>query len=167
MNILITGGAGFVGSSLGLMIKKLYPKYEVLAMDNLMRRGSELNLTRLKKEGIKFVHGDIRNTEDFQQFDKNIDLIIEASAEPSVLAGLNNSPEYVINTNLVGTINCLNFAQKQKANFIFLSTSRVYPIEQVEEIKFVEDDTRFTISSTQHLSGISENGISEQFPLEG
>jgi len=136
-------------------------------MDNLMRRGSELNLVRLKKARIRFVHGDIRNTEDFQQIDKNIDLIIEASAEPSVLAGLNNSPEYVINTNLVGTINCLNFAQKQNADFIFLSTSRVYPIAQVEEIKFFEDDTRFAISSTQHLSGISKNGISEKFPLDG
>jgi len=167
MNILITGGAGFVGSSLGILIKKQYPNYEVIAMDNLMRRGSELNLVRLKKARIRFVHGDIRNTEDFQQIDKKIDLIIEASAEPSVLAGINNSPQYVINTNLMGAINCLNFAQKQNAIFIFLSTSRVYPIEQVDKIKFVEDDTRFAISSTQHLSGISKNGISEKFPLDG
>ena len=89
-------------------------------MDNLMRRGSELNLVRLKKARIRFVHGDIRNTEDFQQIDKKIDLIIEASAEPSVLAGLNNSPEYVINTNLVGTINCLNFAQNKRPIYFLI-----------------------------------------------
>jgi CDP-paratose 2-epimerase len=165
--ILITGGAGFVGSSLALSLKKKYPHYSIYCLDNLKRRGSELNINRLTKTGIQFVHGDIRNKEDLLQFESGIDVIIEASAEPSVLAGINNSPEYLINTNLMGTINCLYLAAKLKADFIFLSTSRVYPIESIEQIEYKEEETRFSISSTQTLAGISEKGLTENFPISG
>ncbi len=164
--ILITGGAGFVGSSLAIQLKKFYPQYQVLGLDNLKRRGSELNLLRLKEAGVEFFHGDIRNPEDFDILPK-IDVIIEASAEPSVLAGIGGTPDYVVNTNLVGTINCLNFAIKNNSDFIFLSTSRVYPIENIEQIAFEETPTRFNISANQTLRGVSEKGISEEFPLDG
>ena len=64
--ILITGGCGFVGSSLAIYFKKDNPTSRVICMDNLKRRGSELNINRLREVGVEFVHGDIRNTEDFQ-----------------------------------------------------------------------------------------------------
>lgn len=166
--ILITGGAGFVGSSLALELKKKYPEYRLFALDNLKRRGSELNLARLKQAGVEFFHGDIRSAEDFDALPAAIDTIIEASAEPSVLAGIDGGlPNYVVNTNLFGTINCLNFAVKNKSDFIFLSTSRVYPIENIERINFTESETRFDIAAEQSVEGVSENGINEKFPLEG
>ncbi len=164
--ILITGGAGFVGSSLAIELKKHYPQYQIIVLDNLKRRGSELNLVRLKESGVDFFHGDIRNPEDFNNLPP-VDTIIEASAEPSVLAGINEIPNYVINTNLLGTVNCLNHAIKNKSDFIFLSTSRVYPIELIEQTNYVEEDTRFTISANQTLDGLTEKGISEKFPLDG
>lgn len=165
--ILVTGGAGFVGSSLAIELKKNYPQYRLLVLDNLKRRGSELNLFRLKESGVEFYHGDIRSAEDFDVLPA-VDTIIEASAEPSVLAGIDGGlPNYVINTNLLGTVNCLNFAAKNKSDFIFLSTSRVYPIQNIEQIEFEEKETRFDIAATQTLKGVSENGISENFPLEG
>ncbi|MFM6911282.1 MAG: NAD-dependent epimerase/dehydratase family protein, partial [Dolichospermum sp.] len=102
--ILITGGAGFVGSALGLGLAQRYPDWKITALDNLKRRGSELNLPRLKQAGIQFVHGDIRNQEDLDPIALQPDLILECSAEPSVLAGY-TSPGYVLQTNLVGTIN--------------------------------------------------------------
>ncbi len=165
--ILVTGGAGFVGSSLAIGMKKKYPHYVIYCLDNLKRRGSELNISRLLEHDIKFVHGDIRNKEDLAQFESGITSIIEASAEPSVLAGINSSPEYLVNTNLMGTINCLYLAAKTKADFIFLSTSRVYPIEAIDLISFIEEDTRFTISENQLVGGVSEKGISEDFTLKG
>ncbi|MDB5226401.1 MAG: NAD-dependent epimerase/dehydratase family protein [Bacteroidota bacterium] len=165
-NILITGGAGFVGSTMAISLKSKYPEYEIYVLDNLKRRGSELNIPRLKKAGVHFIHGDIRNKEDFDGLPK-IDCILEASAEPSVLSGINSTPDYLINTNLSGTINCLNFATKNKSDFIFLSTSRIYPIERIENIAYSETDTRFEISASQSFPGISEKGLSEQFPLEG
>ena len=165
--ILITGGAGFVGSSIAISIKKKYPQYTICCLDNLKRRGSELNIPRLTEQGVQFIHGDIRNREDLAQFESDVTTIIEASAEPSVLAGLNGSPEYLVNTNLMGTINCLYLAAKLKADFIFLSTSRVYPIEPMETIQFREDATRFSITPEQQLSGVSEKGIAEDFSLNG
>ncbi|MFA5880480.1 MAG: NAD-dependent epimerase/dehydratase family protein [Candidatus Margulisiibacteriota bacterium] len=165
-NILITGGAGFVGSNLALKLKKKYPQTEIFALDNLKRRGSELNISRLKEAGISFIHGDIRNKEDFEEI-KKIDLILECSAEPSVLAGINSSPAYLLNTNLFGTINCLEFARENKADFIFLSTSRVYPIETINKLNFIEKIDRFDLDGKQLVAGASKYGIAENFPLDG
>jgi CDP-paratose 2-epimerase len=163
--VLITGGAGFVGSSLGLGLAQRYPNWKIVALDNLKRRGSELNIPRLKKAGIEFVHGDVRNSEDLQPSALPVDLILECSAEPSVLAGY-TSPSYVLQTNLIGTINCLELARQTKADFIFLSTSRVYPIAYLNQLKYTELDTRFQLSATQDLAGVSQFGISEKFPLD-
>lgn len=165
--ILITGGAGFVGSSLAIKIKKKYPHYSISCLDNLKRRGSELNISRLAAHDIKFIHGDIRNKEDFYPFENGLDTLIEASAEPSVLAGLDSPPEYLINTNLMGTVNCLYFAAKLKSDFIFLSTSRVYPIGRIEKISFVEKESRFELLEKQEIAGVSGEGIAENFPVEG
>jgi CDP-paratose 2-epimerase len=166
--ILITGGAGFVGSSIAIHIMRNHPDHSVTCLDNLKRRGSELNLPRLAANGIRFVHGDIRNREDlYPFFDMGLTTMIEASAEPSVLAGLDNAPDYLINTNLMGTVNCLYLAARTKADFIFLSTSRVYPIGNIEQIAFDENDTRFLILGRQDIKGVSAAGIAEGFELDG
>lgn len=162
--ILITGGAGFVGSNLAMKLKENYPAAEIIVIDNLRRRGSELNISRLQNKGIIFQHGDIRNREDLS-VDGKVDLLLECSAEPSVLAGVNESPEYLINTNLLGTVNCLELARKNQADIIFLSTSRVYPIKEINSLKYQETATRFELSPEQELPGVSADGISENFPL--
>lgn len=167
--ILITGGAGFVGSSIAIHLRKKYPAYSITCLDNLKRRGSELNIPRLGSAGIAFLHGDIRNREDLYPLEAagGLSAIIEASAEPSVLAGLDNAPDYLVNTNLMGTINCLYLAAKTKADFLFLSTSRVYPIESIEKMKFTEKETRFHLAENQEIAGASEKGIAEGFPIAG
>lgn len=166
MNILITGGAGFAGSALALQLKAKYSHYQITALDNLKRRGSELNLGRLAQAGIRFQHGDIRNKEDLY-FDEVFDLIIDASAEPSVLAGITSPIDQVVNSNLMGTINCLELARQHKAAFIFLSTSRVYPIQKLEQATFEEKNTRFEWLDNQLINGVSSSGISENFTLNG
>jgi CDP-paratose 2-epimerase len=166
MKILVTGGAGFVGSTLCLQLKKKYPNYEITAFDNLKRRGSELNLADFQKAEIGFIHGDIRNNEDILAAGA-FDVLIEASAEPSVTAGLDSDPTYVINNNLYGSINCFNACLKYGAKLIFLSTSRVYPIETIEKALFEENETRFSFALNQPQNGISERGISEGLTLEG
>ena len=163
--ILITGGCGFVGSNLSLMLKEKYPAYTIIVLDNLKRRGSELNLPRLKDAGIEFIHGDIRNREDLE-LDRKFDYIIDAAAEPSVMAGMGAMLSYVVNTNLSGTINTLELAARSGAKFIFLSTSRVYPIPYLEQINYTEGATRFDLSANQTIAGVSERGISENFPLD-
>lgn len=158
--ILITGGAGFVGSNLAVLFKRHFSSISVVAADNLKRRGSELALTRLANHGVEFQHADIRCPEDLAEL-ADFDLMIDCSAEPSVHAGGTGSPQYVLNTNLVGTLNCLEAARRRNARFVFLSTSRVYPIEALNALPYEETDTRFRWvnrdSSQTHASGVHED----------
>jgi CDP-paratose 2-epimerase len=165
-DLLITGGAGFAGSALAILFKEKYPTWKIGTMDNLKRRGSELNLVRLKNAGIEFFHGDIRNYEDFESLPP-AQTIIECSAEPSVMAGIGSSPDYLINTNLIGTINALKYANKHSSTFLFISTSRIYPIKNLEQLNYVEANTRFEMAANQNLPGADINGINELFPLNG
>ena len=162
--ILITGGAGFVGSSLALGLKELHPSWHIICLDNLKRRGSELNLARLKALGIEFVHGDVRSTDDLDSEMLKIDVIIDCAAEPSVLAGI-SSPQYVLQTNLVGTINILELARKSNASLVFLSTSRIYSISPLSNLNIVENPTRLELTESQTTPGISKAGITEDFPV--
>lgn len=162
--ILITGGAGFVGSRLAKNFISRYEGCEVTVFDNLRRRGSELNLSEFKKLGINFVHGDIRELSDLMSLDESYDLFIEASAEPSVHAGTDGNPSYLINTNLAGTLNCLDFAKKFCEKMIFLSTSRVYSIPDLIEIPLREKKSRFVIDESSKLPrGLTFDGINEDF----
>jgi CDP-paratose 2-epimerase len=164
--VLVTGGAGFIGSSLALGLTARHPDWQVCALDNLSRRGSELNLPRLREAGVGFLHGDVRSLEDLLQVGK-IDVLLECSAEPSVMAGVDGSPDYVVQTNLIGAYNCLELARRTGAQFLFLSTSRVYPVAPLERLAYRETDTRFELADEQTLPGTSSRGIAEFFPLDG
>jgi len=164
--LLVTGGAGFVGGNLACAFKARYPSLDVVGLDNLRRRGSELNLPRLRRAGVRFVHGDIRNPRDLEAVDR-FDALLECSAEPSVLAGYGAGRGYVIETNLGGTVHCLEASLAHEAAVVFLSTSRVYPIEALNALDFEERETRFELSSDQTVAGASEHGIDVDFPLDG
>lgn len=166
MRILITGGCGFVGSNLAIYLKHKHPRYKIFALDNLKRRGSELNLNRLKTAKISFIHGDIRILSDFKAV-PDPDLIIDAAAEPAVLSGIIESTRYTIDTNLLGTINTLEYAIKKKAKLIFLSTSRVYPYRLLNKLKTTEKASRFQIAPNQQMDGAGKKGIKENFLLNG
>jgi CDP-paratose 2-epimerase len=164
VRILITGGAGFVGASLAKHFQRYYEGCEVTAFDSLKRRGSELNIPDFKTMGIRFVHGDIRTAPDFLELRGDFDLIVDASAEPSVHAGTVDAPDHVVHTNFTGTFNCLNFARHRARAFVFLSTSRVYSITPLREIGIEETATRFEITAPQQQPGVTPEGISEDFP---
>jgi CDP-paratose 2-epimerase len=163
-NILITGGAGFIGSNLGVALKT--EGHAVTCFDNLSRRGSELLLRRILDYGCTFIHGDIRNQEDLEKIKGAFDVMIECSAEPSVLVGTKGEDaRYQLNNNLFGTVNCFELARSRCVPVIFLSTSRVYPYTEINKLKFKEGTTRFEYADN-HV-GVSGDGISTSFPLQG
>lgn len=162
MRILITGGAGFVGSNLAVMFARTQDA-SVIAFDNLHRRGSELALARLRAAGVAFVHGDIRNPEDLDNLPGS-DLLIECSAEPSVHAGYDGGTRYLVNTNLIGTVNCLDYARRHKTQVVFLSTSRIYSIPTLRALPLRVAGNRFVLPPGESGPGWSERGITEAFP---
>jgi CDP-paratose 2-epimerase len=165
MRVLITGGAGFVGGNLAVELAGRHPDWEVVALDNLMRRGSELNLARLREARVEFAHGDVREPADLKAVG-SFDAMVECSAEPSVLAGFGD-PSYSVQTNLLGAFNCLERARAEDAFVVFLSTSRVYPVAPQLELKLEEAETRFELSASQPVAGAGPAGIAEGFPLAG
>lgn len=163
MNILVTGCAGFVGSVICLEIRRLRPDWIVFGLDNLSRFGSETNVLRLIDAGIKVFRGDVRCTTDFESF-SNIDYVIDAAANPSVLAGTSGvGVRQLIDQNLIGTVNTLEFCKCQSAGLIVLSSSRVYSIDNLRSIPLTESATRYIYSAAGNISGMSDDGISEGF----
>lgn len=163
--ILITGGAGFIGSTLALRLQEEYPSCEIVALDNLHRNGSELNKKRLEQRGISFMLGDVRNPAVFGK--DAFDVVIDAAAEPSVLAGSHGDGAYVVDTNLIGTLHTLEAARRWNAAFLFLSTSRVYPIHRLRQIRLRQTDERFEMEEKQNVPGVAVDGVAEDFPVDG
>ena len=165
MKILVTGGAGFAGASLALALRQ-DPGAEVVALDNLKRRGSELALPRLARAGVAFIHGDTRQPDDLEAAGP-IDLVIDCAAEPSVQAGLDGLARYLVETNLVGTFNCLELARRHRASFILLSTSRVYSIAALRNLPLQSQGDRLVLPAGATGPGWSERGVTVDFPVTG
>ena len=164
--VLVTGGAGFIGSSISLALAARHPGWEVTALDNLHRRGSELNLPRLRAAGVRFVHADVRQPDDLARVGP-VDALVECSAEPSVMAGVGGGAAYLLQTNLTGAQHCLDLAATHGAQVIFLSTSRVYPVAGLEALRLEEEPTRFALLDQPGVPGASRAGIAEDFGLTG
>ena len=146
-----------------MTLRREFPGTEIVAMDNLYRRGSELNVPRLEQAGVQFHRGDVRDANAFPP--GSFDVLIECSAEPSVLAGQDGSPDYVFQTNLVGAYQCLEKTRAWKGKIIFLSTSRVYPVAPLEAHPWREEATRFAWEDGKN--GITSRGVSEALNLDG
>src|SRR5262245_40955769 len=166
MRVLVTGGCGFVGANLCVSLAARHPDWQFVALDNLRRRGSELNLPRLRAAGVRFVHGDVRERDDVAAAGE-FDALVEASAEPSVLAGLDGGLDYLVESNLVGAFNCLETCRRFGAQLVFLSTSRVYPVAALRGLATHETETRLELDDSQATAGASGEGIAETFPLSG
>lgn len=147
-----------------MALRSAFPQAEIVAMDNLYRRGSELNVPRFQKAGVRFHKGDVRDPNSFPP--GRFDVLIECSAEPSVLAGQDGSPDYLFQTNLVGAYQCLEKARAWNSELIFLSTSRVYPIATLEAHAWREEATRFAWLDSGN-DGIMSRGVSEGIDLSG
>jgi CDP-paratose 2-epimerase len=164
--VLVTGGAGFVGANLCVRLAERHADWRIVALDSLHRRGSELNLPRLREAGVEFVRGDVRNRAALDAVGP-VTALVECSAEPSALAGVDGDTDFLVQTNLFGAHNCLEVCRRHGARMVFLSTSRVYPVATQRRLAYEEADTRFELLAEQPFVGASFAGIAEQFPLDG
>jgi len=163
-SILITGGAGFIGSYLAVNFKKHFPRSSVIVIDSLVRKGSSHNVSLLKKYKIKFIKGDVKNKAVFSRLPK-VNILIDCAADSRVLAGYKSSVRELVDSNFLGTINSLDYAARVKADFIFLSTSRVYPFDKINCLNYTRRKSRFYLACRR--KGVSLWGIREDFPLQG
>jgi len=164
VKILITGICGFAGSSIAKMLLQSHSNLQFIGLDNFSRKGSELNISELTGLGINLVRGDIRTQSDINALPK-VDWVIDCAANPSVLAGIDgqSSSRQLMEHNLLGTINLLEYCKSHKAGLILLSTSRVYSASELAALPVKSSDLRFELQDSD-ISGASSLGISEDFP---
>lgn len=165
MRILISGVCGFVGSTLARALTEGGAAHEVCGFDNFIRPGSEVNRAELKRRGVKLFHGDLRAASDLETLPA-VDWIIDAAANPSVLAGIDGrtSSRQLVEHNLAGTVNMLEFCKHHRAGFILLSTSRVYAITPLAALPMEVRDGAFApAAGADFPSGVSPAGVDETF----
>ena len=165
MRLLITGICGFVGSSLANWFRERDPSCEIIGIENFVRPGSETNRTVLRSRGIRIQHGDVRNASDFESLPA-VDWVVDAAANPSVLAGVDNrtSSRQVIEHNLYGTVNLLEYCKRVEAGLILLSTSRVYSIAALAALPLTKGNEAFEWDeNAKPPVGASINGLTTKF----
>lgn len=168
MKVLITGICGFVGSAIAFELKRQLSDVEIIGVDNLSRPGSEVNRAALKKQGIRLFHGDMRNASDVENLPK-AEWVIEAAANPSVLAGVSGLPSsrQLMEHNLISTLNVLEYCKRHRAGMILLSTSRVYSLAALSALPMDTRDGAFAPRFREiHEPGISSAGVAENFSTE-
>jgi len=165
VKLLITGICGFVGSTLARALLESRPGLTIVGLDNFIRPGSQANIADLKRCGVALHHGDVRAASDFETLPA-VDWVIDCAANPSVLAGVDGrtSSRQLVEHNLAGTVNMLEFCKQHRAGFILLSTSRVYSIPPLAALPVTARDGAFAVDTGRPLpAGVSAAGVTEAF----
>ena len=168
LKLLITGVCGFVGQTLARSLLAHLPGLEITGIDNLIRPGSEQNRRALDKLGVKFIYADVRSVSDLDALPAS-DWVIDAAANASVLAGLGHpaASRQLVEHNLSGTINLLEFCRRSHAGLILLSTSRVHSIAPLASLAMTPADGAFRPRTDQLWpAGCSAAGVAEAFSTQ-
>ncbi|HJZ73950.1 MAG TPA: NAD-dependent epimerase/dehydratase family protein [Vicinamibacterales bacterium] len=169
MNIIITGICGFVGSELATELRSRLADARIAGIDNLSRRGSERTRPALERAGIAVRHGDVRCASDVDTLG-DADWVIDAAANPSVLAGVDgrSSGRQLVEHNLYGTVNLLEFCARRRAGFVLLSTSRVYSVAALQQLPLAVSSGAFVPrAESSWPSGAGPDGLREAFSTAG
>jgi CDP-paratose 2-epimerase len=165
VRILITGVCGFVGNTLARDLLRHRNGLELWGLDNFSRAGSQINRDPLVALGVRVLTGDVRNSRCFDTIPA-VDWVIDAAANPTVVAGVDgrSSARGVLDHNLIGTIETLEFCRRVQAGLILLSTSRVYSTAALSGLPLTVADGAFHLRDTLPAAG--PQGITEAFSTE-
>jgi len=165
MRILITGACGFAGSALAESLLESLEGVSLVGLDNFSRPGSELNRLRLKRLGVRLLHADIRNASDVDALPA-ADWVLDAAANPSVLAGVDGqtSSRQLVEHNLLGTVNLLEYCRRHRAGLILLSTSRVYNIAALAALPMKAVKDAFALDCADEITTTSKGGRRKRRP---
>ena len=161
MKVLISGVCGFAGSSLAQHFIERDSGIEVSGFDNFIRAGSETNRRKLQALGVKISHADLRVQSDIDALPA-ADWVVDAAANASVLAGVDGrtSSRQIIEHNLGGTVQMLEYCKAHRAGFLLLSTSRVYSIPPLAALPMRVEAGAFRLDTTGELPrGVTCNGV--------
>ena len=126
MDLLVTGGAGFIGSNFIKRFFELYPESKIVNLDKLTYAGRLENLKEVESnKNYTFIKGDICDKKVVEKAAKNSEVIINFAAESHVDRSI-TSPESFIKTDVFGTFVLLEEARKKDLQFIQISTDEVY-----------------------------------------
>ncbi|MCA9329586.1 dTDP-glucose 4,6-dehydratase [Candidatus Saccharibacteria bacterium] len=125
MNILVTGGAGFIGSNFVHHVYKERPDWHITVLDALTYAGNQKNLENLDSSRVKLVVGNICDTELVDQLTANVDAVVHYAAESHNDNSLQN-PYPFVQTNILGTYTLIEAARKHNKRFHHISTDEVY-----------------------------------------
>ena len=165
MKVLISGVCGFVGSTLARCLVEQDTGIEVLGFDNFIRAGSELNRRDLQSLGVRVSHADLRVQSDIDAL-PSADWVIDAAANASVLAGVDGrtSSRQIVEHNLLGTVQMLEYCKARGAGFLLLSTSRVYSIPALAALPMRMENDAFALNASARLPhGVTAGGVTEEF----
>jgi dTDP-glucose 4,6-dehydratase len=136
MRLLVTGGAGFIGSNFVRFLVNKHPDDQVIVLDKLTYAGRRENLSDIA-DRITFIHGDICNPGDVEKAG-SCDIVYNFAAETHVDRSITD-PDAFVRTDVLGTCNLLNYARRHDTSrFIQVSTDEVYG--SIRKGSFLETD---------------------------
>ncbi|MEX1998035.1 MAG: dTDP-glucose 4,6-dehydratase [Candidatus Andersenbacteria bacterium] len=142
MKLLVTGGAGFIGSNFIRYWFKQHPEDEITNLDLLTYAGNPANLGEVTNHAYIFIKGDIRDSNTVEALVKDTDVIIHFAAESHVDRSI-LGPEAFIETNVKGTFVLLEAARKFKKHFHHISTDEVFGSLTLESRKKFSEKTAY------------------------
>lgn len=145
MNILITGGAGFIGSNFVHLVRKERPDWNITIIDKLSYAGNKDSLSEVLDD-ITFVEGDICDDKLIDKLVKNSDYVVNFAAESHNDNSLSN-PWPFIESNLIGTFRILEAVKKYSKKLHHISTDEVYGDLELDDPDKFNEDTRYNPSS--------------------
>lgn len=173
MKILITGACGFLGHWMATELLEHFEGVQLIGLDNMVRAGSQNNRQKLKAAGVDFYHGDLRMMSDLDSL-PSADWVIDCAALASVLAGTAAqgnqngaaSPRQLLEHNLAGSLNLLEYCRVRGSGLVLISTSRVYSIAALTSLPLVEKNGAFSLDTESlHTDSLDTDSLNADQPL--